>query len=76
MLFEEDHGRHSRMHPTTVVCRYRVVSTEGGALLQFDTSGSEERQIPGKVSQSLQLDEERAKELVSIVTKVFPSART
>ena len=74
--FEEDEGRHSRMHPTTVVCRYRRVHTEDGTLLQLDTSGSEVRQIPGKVSQSLQLDEEHAKQLISIVAKVFPSART
>jgi hypothetical protein len=70
--FDKDEGRRSRKHPTQVVCRYRQVITEDLTLVQLDTYGSEDRKSPGKVSQSLQLDEERALELIAILVRTFP----
>jgi 5-methylcytosine-specific restriction protein B len=40
-------------------------------LLQLSTYGSDERQSDKKVSQTLQLDEVAARELVEIISRVF-----
>lgn len=43
----------------------------GKKYLQIDTYGSDDRQKPGKVSQSLQIDEEVAKRLIDIIKNEF-----
>jgi hypothetical protein len=59
-----------RAHPTEVECGYKsFVDSAGRHLLQFDTYGSDERVIPGKVSQSLQVDQARARKLIEILTQ-------
>lgn len=73
--FEAIEGGQSRLHPTEVVCGYRRVHSDRGWLVQLDTYGSADRQIPGKVSQSLQLDDERARQLVAILRRSFPGLR-
>ncbi len=40
--------------------------------LQLDTYGSSERRIPGKTSQSLQLDRRSAKKLKRLLEQTFP----
>jgi len=61
-----------RIQPTDVVCRYSVDRMESGEkLLQVDTHGSADRQIPGKVSQTLQFDEQRARQLWEILGSEF-----
>lgn len=55
-----------------VECGYSTFSSGGTTYLQLDTYGSIERQIPGKTSQSLQLDEQGAAELVDILQRTFP----
>lgn len=63
-----------RPHSTEVDCSYQVVQASGGAkLLQLSTYGSDHRKSGQKVSQTLQLDEESADELVNILRSVFPS---
>ena len=57
---------------TTVKCGFSVYDTEEGRLLQLDTYGSEDREIEGKTSQSIQLDERAAKRLVEIIVEAFP----
>ncbi len=57
---------------TTVKCGFSVHDTEEGRLLQLDTYGSEDREIEGKTSQSIQLDEGAAQRLVEIIVKAFP----
>lgn len=47
----------------------------GESFLQLDTCGSTERKIPGKTSQSIQLDKKSAKELKKIINKVFPELK-
>lgn len=44
---------------------------DGNRYVQIDTFGSRDRQIPGKVSQSLQFDRETARNLVDILTREF-----
>jgi hypothetical protein len=41
--------------------------------LQLDTYGSEEREFPDKISQSIQLDENSARQLKAFIEKAFPS---
>jgi hypothetical protein len=45
---------------------------DGQTLLRLETYGSPGRQVPGKRSQSFELDRERASALVQILREVFP----
>lgn len=63
-----------RPHPTEVDCFYQVVSAPDGArLVHLSTFGSAERQSEPKSSQSLQLDESAARELVQVLLESFPA---
>lgn len=55
-----------------VVCGYAAADLEGSRILQLETYGSADRKIPGKVSQSIQLDEESARVLRRIIEQTFP----
>lgn len=59
------------IHPTEVECRYVVDERDGRKLIQLNTYGSSERQIPDKLSQTLQFSEESARELWAIIGKEF-----
>lgn len=41
-------------------------------IVQLDTYGSPEREIPNKISQSIQLDVKGARELIGILLETFP----
>jgi hypothetical protein len=58
-----------------VECGWLVVSSDRGDLLQLETYGSADRQIPGKVSQSIQVDSQRASELLKIIREAFPGIK-
>lgn len=58
-----------------VECGYRVFAVSGEQVLQLDTYGSRDRAMPGKVSQSIQLDEAAAEEVVRIILEAFPGLR-
>lgn len=62
----------SQAHPTEVDCGWVVFDTALGQLLQLSTFGSDSRASPPKVSQTLQLDEVRARELQRILRQAFP----
>lgn len=65
--------RDGKLHPTHVECGYLVFKdNRRGTVLQLDTYGSDTRQDRGKQSQTLQLDEDQAKELVKILNNAFP----
>jgi hypothetical protein len=55
-----------------VTCGYRTFTADGRRILQLDTYGSADRMIPGKISQSLQLDADSARELLKIIEGAFP----
>jgi hypothetical protein len=60
-------------HPTEVDCEFGVVDDVAGVrLLHLSTFGSDDRASERKSSQSLQLDAERARQLVEIIERVFP----
>ena len=64
-------GSGSRVHGE-VECGYSVFESGGQRYLQLDTYGSAERAIPGKTSQSLQLDETGARRLKRLIEETFP----
>jgi hypothetical protein len=59
-------------HPTTVECAWKSFDAGDQRILQLDTYGSDDRQIPGKISQTLQFDRDRAAELLRVIRTVFP----
>jgi hypothetical protein len=62
----------NRVHET-VECGWTGFESDGETYLQLDTYGSRGRQIPGKVSQSIQLDRAAAAKLLRIIRRTFPS---
>ena len=57
---------HGRIDATYIADEY-----DGRKLIQIDTHGSEDREVPGKVSQTIQLDESSALELFNILKDHF-----
>lgn len=56
-----------------VRCEHAIFDEAGRTYLQLDTYGSPERAHPDKVSQSIQLDEDGARELKALINRAFPS---
>ena len=53
-----------------VLCGWRTFDADGQRILQLDTYGSDDRQIPNKVSQSLQLNRESAAILLDLIRRL------
>ncbi len=65
-----------RPHESEVDCFYNVVrGTDGTPLLHLSTFGSDLRQSKPKSSQSIQIDEAIARELITLLEATFPGAR-
>ena len=62
----------AKPHPTDVDCGWLVIATAQGPMLQLSTYGSDARVSQPKVSQTLQIDEAGARELLRILRKAFP----
>ncbi len=58
--------------PKTTECGFCPVEIDGISYLLLESYGAADRAIPGKVSQSLHLDRERASELKSLLEQHFP----
>jgi len=54
-----------------VFSTYTIFENSGEKYIQIDTYGRNEREIPEKVSQSLQFDRETAKFFVNLLVKEF-----
>lgn len=65
-VFSDRNGMHK-----PVLCGWRTFNADGRTILQLDTYGSDERQIPNKVSQSLQLDRDGAAILLQLIRETF-----
>ncbi len=63
-------GRQS-VHQSTR-CLYTIVTSAGSQYLQLDTIGTEAREIPDKVSQSIQFDRQAAGQLLQLLYRTFP----
>lgn len=61
-----------RAHPTEVHARIKTFG-EGarGPVVQIDTFGSLDRDVPGKLSQTLQFDRASGTELLAILQRAF-----
>ncbi len=65
--FKNRHSIHKRTE-----CSYFIVHDRTGKkYLQLETIGSEDREIPGKVSQSIQFSPEAIKQLKELLSKEF-----
>ena len=54
-----------------VVTTYSVFEADGKKYIQFDTYGKSSREIPGKISQSMQLDKDSAICIVDMLRREF-----
>ena len=54
-----------------VITTYSTFIYNGKKYIQFDMFGRPDRENPGKISQTLQLDEETAKFLISLLKETF-----
>jgi hypothetical protein len=63
---------HGKIQPTQVVAVVKVFETEGDCrVVQIDTHGSDDREIPGKLSQTIQMGEEAAAQLFIILRDTY-----
>lgn len=62
-----------RVHPTEVDCFHQsITAPDGTRYLHLSTFGSDTRHSDPKSSQSIQVDEETARELVAVIRETFP----
>jgi len=66
---KEGYKDKEQIHGKTECSYYVVHDKAGKKYLQLDTYGSSERQIPGKVSQSIQFSPEAIKQLKKLLEK-------
>ena len=69
--FERYPKRTFKQQPTQVVGFYGTFGDGAHRVLQIDTLGSEHRENPKKLSQTLQLNAESAKQLYEILAREF-----
>ena len=68
--FEKLDGERTQLHEE-VDAKYVVFERDSKGFVQINTYGRPGREIPGKVSQSIQLDRQGAEALVAILRKAF-----
>lgn len=69
--FEKVQGA-GRLHPTQVVAKVKTFGDASKApIVQIDTMGSNDREIPGKLSQTIQLTEDSARQLYEILRDAY-----
>lgn len=54
-----------------VQATYTVFDYDGERYFQIDTYGKDDREIPDKISQSIQIDQHMAHELIKLLTDAF-----
>lgn len=69
--FEQRPIGGSKVHDG-VVCGYRWFDIGEQRILQLETYGRDSRRNPGKVSQSIQLDQDGARALKQLLERAFP----
>ncbi len=61
-----------RIPPSKVVAYVKLFEpSRGGPIFQIDTLGSSQREIPDKVSQTLQFDRDAAKHLFDLLKRTY-----
>jgi hypothetical protein len=60
------------VHPSKVHARVKVFGGgPDGPIVQIDTFGSADREIPGELSQTIQLDNTTGRELLAILQRTY-----
>lgn len=73
--FEPVRKERQSVHKPTR-CGYSIFrDAQGNRYLQLDTYGSHDRELTGKMSQSLQFNAVSAIELRALIDKTFPASR-
>lgn len=61
-----------KIQPTQFVAYVKVFTPDGGSpIIQIDTYGSDDRKLPGKQSQTLQIGKESAAQLFNILKETY-----
>jgi hypothetical protein len=68
--FEEQALERVSLHDG-IAAKFHINDVDGRRILQVWTTGREDRQIPGKTSQTIQLTEASGRELFEILRKAF-----
>ena len=68
--FEKLDSERHQLHEE-VEARYTVFERDGKGFVQVNTYGTPSREMPGKVSQSIQLDRRGAEQLARILKQAF-----
>jgi hypothetical protein len=68
--FEEGRLQRFTLHDE-ISATYYLHELDGRKLFQMNTMGRDTRDVPGKVSQSIQLDKAGAQELIAILSRHF-----
>jgi hypothetical protein len=68
--FTHQHRERVSLHDE-IDATYSSFERDGRILLQIDTYGRNTRQVPGKVSQTIQLDQQGALALYGIIKREF-----
>lgn len=61
------------VHRSEAECGWTIFADNGRTYLQLETYGSNSRVFPGKVSQTIQLDEAGARQLRDLISAAFPA---
>jgi hypothetical protein len=62
------------LHPSTVHARVKIFGDgASGPIVQIDTFGSADREIPGKLSQTIQFDRDTGEKLLAILQRTYGS---
>lgn len=72
--YEQIPAKSGRRQSTTT-CQWFATYRDGGRVLQLDTGGSDDRKNPGKASQTLQLNQDSAAALITIIHDTFPGLK-
>ena len=73
--FEQITKDRSKVHKPIKGAYFSFIGPQNRRYFVLETCGSEEREFPEKVSQSIQLDEAGASQLIRILREEFPNLR-
>jgi hypothetical protein len=68
--FEKKHMERNSIHDE-ISATYTAFENDGRVFIQIDSYGRDDREIPGKKSQTIQLDREGALALFNILKREF-----
>jgi hypothetical protein len=71
-MIELSHKDRQGVHRPTRCLYSLVIADDGRRFIQLDTYGSEEREHPEKISQSIQFDKAGALQLFKLLKQTFP----